>query len=162
MFRSQIPVVILICLGGCPVQDAALIGTPDTSPLAKGIYSGQIATTLRTISATGTTEQTSEETVTLAISERGIPIVDGAEITTGRIIRANLGSFTQTITYRSVLVTDDGVIITSDVANSNGSAGVAVATFRPNGTDSIVYTLEQDIRSDVERLAASSQGVLSK
>jgi len=89
-------------------------------------------------------------------------MVDGAEITAGRTVTANLGSFTQTIYYRSVVVTSDGVVVTSDVTNSNGTGGVAVATFRAGGPNAFQYLLDQDIRSDSSRLTVTSTGTLSQ
>lgn len=162
-FRAAMHSCAAFLLAGCALEPSAALRAPTAeSPLDPGIYSGEMTTVFRTIGPPGTTEETITEVVTIPISESGIPMVDGEEIRTGRTITANLGTFTQTITYRSVLATDQGVVITSDVINSNGTGGVATATFRPAGSNAISYSLEQDIRAANERLAAHSTGVLVK
>jgi len=149
----------LLTVPACTTQPAQF-AIP--SPLQPGVYSGEVVSIFRTTTANGTTEDTTRERITIVINSSGIPMVDGAEISAGRNVSVNLGTFTQTINYRSVVVTGEAIVVTSEVTNSNATGGIAIATFRPSGPNAIQYLLDQDIRSDTSRLTVTTTGTLAK
>ena len=160
LVNGSVVLMVFVSHFGCAsVPQNTILGD---SPLEPGIYSGEMSSVSQTSSQGQSAEETFSETVTIIINDSGIPLVYGEEIAAGRVITADFGAFTQTITYRSVVITDDGVVVTSDVQNSNGSAGVATATFRPSGQGAMQYTLEQDIRDGVVRLTVASTGTLRR
>ena len=135
---------LVIAVVGCgnlaPFQQLPDGPAPSTA-LVQGVYSGQSDCDLIVTSPSGDqTMQNQAGAVTFEINDRGVPIVQGAEIRVGRTV--TLEDFN--VTYTRIGATPNGIVIHSDLGGSINSvtlSGTSIAELNMSTTGDIEYTI---------------------
>ncbi len=119
--------------------------TISSTPLPEGVYSGTVVQNVITTSPTG--EQATQElsgAVSYEITENGMPIVQGKEISVGRTVEME----GLQVKYTRIQVTETGIIIHSEInGKTNGVtfSGSAIATLAENSDGSLQYSFTQTV-----------------
>ena len=124
-----------------------------STPLPQGVFSTTDDCDIRTTDPFGVqTIETQTFSLSFEITDRGVPIVLGAEIAVGRTVTLEGIE----VTYTRIEATATGVIIHSDISGSVNNisiTGTAIATFSATDASAIQY--------DITQLIIDSNGFLS-
>lgn len=133
--------VALIALAFVPACNNSVGQQAGSTVLPEGVFTGTGTCLIRTTSPSGEQSEVDNiQTVTFEINERGVPLVQGAEIRVGRtvVLEGIQG------TYTRVEPTQSGIVIHSDGSGSSNGVtftGFSIATMSMVDGNSIEYEL---------------------
>lgn len=110
-----LPLLVAGCNSGVGSGSQGTTGG-DSTGLKAGIYTGTISCQSTGLESGLLVESSDSQQVTVTISSSGLPIVDGQEVAQGSVSTEDLGGLLEaTMLITNIIVSDNGVIVDSDV-----------------------------------------------